>query len=291
MLEFIVAIVLLGITISGLFPLAVTYARILYSLEQRPRQLCLHPNPDLSFSYRTSHSAEWYQVPTTPAAPNSGEWVHRWYLKPPSTNEWAYKLGVGASLTDADPGPKPAPLVPTPDNLIADDSDAGYSDSGGDWASELDAQHFQGDRRRHAHPEGSPAPTSDEMAAWTFSQLKPGWYRVLARWTGAADQVTDATYTLYDGETLLADYPVVPVNQQNSSVGTDGWQTLQTVYVASGSATVRLSAISAANPNAYVVADGVRLAIVENRVEVVTLDRPPSNESEAASSRVKVETP
>jgi len=111
-----------------------------------------------------------------------------------------------------------------------------------DWSSV--GVGFQSDQRRHAHPE-APPPSSDEAATWTFTNVPAGWYQVQVTWTASADHVTDATYALYDGGTLLTE-PVPTVNQCQAPSGADGWQPLKTAYFASGTVVVRLSAISAA---------------------------------------------
>jgi prepilin-type N-terminal cleavage/methylation domain-containing protein len=105
LLEFVVALLLFGIAMSGLFPLVVMYSRALESLEQRPSQMSFHRNASVDGNaYRVGHPLEWYQVPANPALPNSGEWVHRWYLVPFSdsaattSNAWARKLGASASI-------------------------------------------------------------------------------------------------------------------------------------------------------------------------------------------------
>ena len=84
LLEFEVALLLLGVALTGLFPLAAVYSRGLESLERR--------------------------------SPSAGQW----YLVPLS-DVWARKLGAAASLTNNDPGPKPAPPV-----LIVDMSETTY---------------------------------------------------------------------------------------------------------------------------------------------------------------------
>ncbi len=70
LLEFDVAMVLLGLTLAGLFPLAAMHSRVLRSLEER------------------------FAV------------TGRWYFAP-STDVWARKLGAAATLVREDPGPLP----------------------------------------------------------------------------------------------------------------------------------------------------------------------------------------
>jgi prepilin-type N-terminal cleavage/methylation domain-containing protein len=254
LLEFIVALLLFGVAMSGLFPLVVMYSRVLQSLEQRPNPSCRHTD----------------------------ERILKWYVVP-SSDRWARKLGASASIKSEDPGPKPTPPVPTPSGLVADDGDAssGYADVGGDWAAESGGN--LGDRRRHAYVAGSP-PGSEEKATWTFTNVPPGWYQVQGTWAGGG--AADACYALYDGASL-ATYTPVPllVSQLSDSYGEDGWQPLTTAYFASGTVSVELSA----NLTADVVADGVRLVLVENNVQVESLRRSPVGEDEEVTVRVKIE--
>ncbi len=90
-LELQVAFVLLGIALAGLIPLVVMQSKHLKKLEAR-------------LDHEETH-----------------------YLAP-STDEWARKLGVAASIELEDPGPLPSPLV-----TLIDDGDTGYSESGVNW--------------------------------------------------------------------------------------------------------------------------------------------------------------
>ena len=104
LLEFVVALLLFGFAMSGLFPLVVMYSRALESLEQRPSQLSTHRNASVDGNaYRLANPAEWYQVGTAPytrtaSQPNAGDWVHKWYFVPSSdtasqgSDVWARKL-------------------------------------------------------------------------------------------------------------------------------------------------------------------------------------------------------
>jgi prepilin-type N-terminal cleavage/methylation domain-containing protein len=243
LLEFEVALVVLGIALTGLFPLTIMYSRGLEKLERR------------------------------------GPVVGQWYLVPPA-DVWARKLGAAATLTNQAPGPKPPPPV-----LIADDGDAGYSETGGGWVVESDlptTQSFQADHRRHAPaPDGSPT----DAAVWTFTGITPGWYQVQATWLEASDQTAAAQYTIYDGDTALA---AVSANQQIAPAGPTfqdrPWKVLTTQYIRSGSVRAELAGQAAVG---YVVADAVRLFPIENNVQILSLER--SLGSEEVTARVSVE--
>jgi prepilin-type N-terminal cleavage/methylation domain-containing protein len=292
LIEFVVAMLLFGVAMSGVVSLVVMQARTLTSLEQGPKHVALHPNPDTSNSYRTEHTEEWHQVATESDEANAGEWVHKWYLVP-NSHDWGRKLGSAALLTSNDPGPKVPPPAPTPANLTADDGDDGHTEVG-TWISDPNSAAHSADQRRFVYPEGQI--TGDAKAVWTFTNVPAGWYQVQATWLSSPDQAADAAYTLYDSGELLTDYPVAPVDQRNLPIPPEGavaesslWQVLQTAYFATGTATVELSGLSAIDPAAYVVADGVRLVLVENSVEIESFERSAVHETEQVSVRVKVE--
>jgi prepilin-type N-terminal cleavage/methylation domain-containing protein len=245
LLELTVALTLFGIALTGVFPLVVMQSRAMASLERR------------------------------------GPVVGRWYLAP-SVDPWARKLGAGASLTNQDPGPKPAPPV-----LVGDDGDEGYTQTAAAWVVKADTKSraFQLDSRRHPPIPVGTTPSEADHATWTFTGVTPGWYQIQATWAEATDQTDDARYTLYDGETLLGD---ASANQRLAPAGVlyEGrpWQILATKYVCSSAVRVQLGGQSTAG---YVVADGVRLVPVENNVQVLSLEK--SLTSEEATVCVSIE--
>ncbi len=198
-----------------------------------------------------------------------------WYLTA-SQDRWARKLGAAASLTATDPG-----SMPTPPLLVADDGDIEYTDTG--WTEEADPSAFEADCRRAAPAEG-------QTATWTFSDVPAGWYQVQATWTESPDQVTDARYSIYDGDDLLGE---PTVDQQTAPVGEEYegsvWQTLDTKYfrAEAGSAQVQLHGQAAGE----VVADGVRLVLLENDVQILSLDRSLGSEEVTAHVSVNVLVP
>lgn len=196
-----------------------------------------------------------------------------WYLAA-SQDRWAQKLGAAASLSATDPGP-----MPTPPLLVADDGDVEYTDTG--WTEEADPSAFQADRRRAA-------PADGQSATWTFADVPAGWYQVRATWTESPDQAADALYSIYDGEDLIgeaiADQQAAPVGEE---YGGSQWQTLATEYFRAGAAKVQLHSQAAGQ----VVADGVRLVLVENDVRILSLDRSLGSEEVTAHVFVNLLVP
>ena len=270
LLEFIVALLLFGIAMSGLFPLVVMYSRVLESLEQRPSQLSLHRKADVDGNtYRGDNPTEWYQVGTPPYVrtdeqPNSGDWVHKWYLVPSSdtastaSEVWARKLGTSASIQYKSPASPPIvealaePTKPTNPDPNALDAGPGsnYAESEPAWTDEpsLDAL---GQSQRHA-PGGAPA-----SARWSFNVVDAaGWYQLQA--TGLVSGAAPATcsYTLSYGSPAV-DVPI-PVPANLTFGASSVWSPLMTkplYFSANTVVTVQLNAD--ASPSA--IADGMRL--------------------------------
>lgn len=196
-----------------------------------------------------------------------------WYLAA-SQDRWARKLGAAAALAATDPG-----SMPTPPLLVADDGDVDYADTG--WTEEVDPSAFKTDLHRATPAEG-------QTATWTFFDVPAGWYQVQATWTESPTQVTDALYTIYDGDDLLGESTV---DQQTAPVGekykSSTWQILVTEYFRAGSAQVQLHGQAAGE----VVADGVRLVLLENDVQILSLDRSLGSEEVTAHVSVNVLVP
>lgn len=291
LLEFVVALLLFGVAISGLFPLVVMYSRVLESLEQRPNQLSLHRNADVDGNkYRVERFLEWYQVPATPAVPNSGEWVHKWYLVPFSdsasrmSDAWTRKLGAGASIKYNSPTSALEETLtePTTVDITAWDAMAGdhYSDSLDPAWTDDDpaATGAYGGNQRH------PAAGKAATATWTFTDVVAGWYRVEA--TGLVSWETTlpaGTYKLSYGTTVGEDVtPPTHLKFETSSV----WWPLTTKYFNAGTVTVQLTT----DTSGAAIADGMR--IVRCSVQIKSLT-PPTAETATASVEIKpaVRTP
>jgi len=279
LLEFVVALLLFGIAMSGLFPLVVMYSRTLELLEQRPKQLALD-----RLAYRVANPAEWYQVPATPAAPNSGEWVHKWYLVPFSDNAsrasdaWVRKLGASASIKYKSPTSSlEEPLTePTTADIAVWDAVVGdhYSDSLDPAWTDDDppATGAYGGNQRH------PAADTVATATWTFTDVVAGWYRLEATGLVSGETMLPAgTYKLSYGTTVGEDItPPTHLKFETSLT----WQPLTTKYFSEGTVTVQLTA----DTSGTAIADGMR--IVRCSVQIKSLT-PPSAETAEASVEIK----
>jgi RHS repeat-associated protein len=133
---------------------------------------------------------------------------------------------------------------------VVDNADAAYTETGTGWDSRTGADDYLGDSRRHA------AGSGDSAADWQFADLPAGNYTVYATWGAAADQATNAPYTIYDGSSEIG---TERVNQQvtPASEAADGaaWQIVGTYWIGSGRMRVELTD----NANGTVVADAIRI--------------------------------
>lgn len=134
--------------------------------------------------------------------------------------------------------------------MIIDDGDAGYSQSGGGWTNVTNTLAYGLDYDYHAGASGSAA------ATWTFTGLTSGSYQVFTRWAPFVNRATNAQYTILDRVTPLG---TVAVNQQLAPAGevSNGvtWQSLGTFQISSHTLAVRLTD----NANGFVIADAVRI--------------------------------
>ena len=267
-LEFTVAMVVLGVALSGLFPLLAILSRDLQPLPGG-------------------------QTSSSPARDGNGTAAdlayqqHTWYLTP-YDDPWVRKLGASArvaspSVASATPIPlEPAVLVQDDDDGAIDADHDGLEDYSGDpdtgWIYDSGAASaYGGDQHRKlALPAGS---TSTGGAVWQLKITTAGWYSIQATWAAAADQVTDAQYTIYKNDVLLQPGPL-PVNQQSAPAGMTSsggaWASLTSamVHLAQGDVIkVCLSDVRAtsAEGDQYVVADAVR--IVQNEVKIESVER------------------
>jgi len=136
---------------------------------------------------------------------------------------------------------------------IVNDGDAGFTTSGS-WSRAI-ASGFRSGCRYSA------AGTGSDVASWTF-QVPPGQYLVAATWVQGYNRATNAPYSIYDGDQLLA---TVLVNQRTTPKGiTDqkrSWSRLGSAgnggvfTITSGTLTIKLSDAA----NGYVIADAVRV--------------------------------
>jgi RTX calcium-binding nonapeptide repeat (4 copies)/Bacterial Ig domain len=107
---------------------------------------------------------------------------------------------------------------------------------------------------------------SGNTAAWTFSNIPPGRYRVSATWTNAPDRAKDSPFTIRNGG---ASGPVVAqfdLNQEAApsdfSEGGLMWEDLQIVDVTGNQLTVQLSDAA----DQFVVADAIRIEPIHDQL-------------------------
>jgi uncharacterized protein (DUF1800 family) len=146
---------------------------------------------------------------------------------------------------------------------VGDDSGSSLSTNGNGWQV-VPGVGFQGGVT--VTPAGSGANT----ATWTFTNLAPGQYRVMATWPADPSQADNAPFTVLDGATIVG---TTQVNQQVAPVGlSDGatnWQDLGSIgfLVTSGN----LSVVLSDNADGNVVADAVRV----ERINYATVESLP----------------
>jgi uncharacterized protein (DUF1800 family) len=104
----------------------------------------------------------------------------------------------------------------------------------------------------------APAGSGANTATWTFSNLAPGQYRVMATWPADPSQADNAPFTILDGGTVVG---AAQVNQQLPPVGladaATTWQDLGSIGFAVTSGTLAVSVSD--NADGTVVADAVRI--------------------------------
>ena len=192
MLELMVAMVILGIALAGLFPLAIQHSRHVKKLED-----C---NPQTG-----RYTGSGWTYATDSQYPN-------WYLNPP-TDAWAQKLGAAALLssgTISSTAATPSPVYDsTTKSVLADDSTGGYyTESESDWIAGPTSGYLNTSRRHSAGTNGTAASTG--YAKWTFTNVSPGWYVVEVAWPNptvapvpqkeGSDEIaaSSACYAIYD---------------------------------------------------------------------------------------------
>ena len=135
-----------------------------------------------------------------------------------------------------------------PIQLVEDDSAA--SSIVGNWQVNSILSAYQGAVRTDAGGQGA------DHATWTFDSLAPGTYTAYATWVPNANQATNAPFTVADGSvsstTTLVNQQFAPNNLATLGLA---WETLTTLFVTSGTATITLT--NQANGN--VTADAVML--------------------------------
>lgn len=133
--------------------------------------------------------------------------------------------------------------------IIVDNSQSAYSETGTGWTN-WTANGYGGSLHYHA------AGTGANTAIWQAPGIASGYYRIQATWNGDRTHATNATFSIYDGTTLvqtaLVDQQAAP---SGDTIGGVIFQNLATINLTSGNLKVVLSD----NANANVVADAIRL--------------------------------
>ncbi len=242
LLELQVAFVIFGIALAGLGPLVVMQSRQLRQFESR-------------FDDQTA------------------------YYLVPSTDDWARKLGVPASIRTEDPG------AVAPSVTLIDNGDPGYSETDPgtvDWQGEARANAFGGELRWN---DGG---GTGDKASWQFTGLEVGWYEVLVTYPSEGNQATDAPFTVYDGAVARG---TVRISQKVAPSGAvfegSPWESLGKFSITGDTLRVELSDDADGN----VIADAVRIVAAGNKVEVVSLEKSFSGEDVTAHVSVTVQVP
>ena len=298
MLEFMVAMIVLGIALTGLFPLLVHYSRQVQQLENCTPQSGRWTQPNNNKAHNFDRA--WTYYPHDPSSITTQQCPDQWYLAP-SSDPWMWKLGAAASrqrssptfpanilpssysqnsfaiayLPSHSPSPPDPSLVAYPGSSPVQTSSYGESDAG--WISGPPG--YRNNSRRH------PSASSSAWAAtWTFTNVQPGWYVVEATWPDPAlgpvppSPDDSATASLVHYQILdAAQHPVVDKNNQpiqgaanqtrlpsGDTWDSVNWQPIMTAYVRNAGA-IQVGLQVPTTPG-FVAADGMRLVPVANQV-------------------------
>jgi prepilin-type N-terminal cleavage/methylation domain-containing protein len=288
LLEFFVALVVFGIALTGLLPLAAILSRDL-----QPRR-----DAEGKTQKGNTPARDW----NTDDCPSEGQRrTSPWYITA-YDDPWVRKLGASARITSGTLSTTtPLPLgaqvrTQDDDNAVIDadgDSLEDYLESGTAWDYNASAATAYGldQHRTLALPAGS----AGGYVSWKFKVATAGWYCVQATWVAVSDQATDVQYTVYKDSVLQA---TKVVDQSASPAGvTDSsgrvWASLTSALTTSSgmfqvnkdqTVEVRLSNVRAASLDAskYVVADAVRL--VQNAVVIQSIDRALSGKNQNSTN-------
>jgi prepilin-type N-terminal cleavage/methylation domain-containing protein len=260
LLELEVAMAVLGIALSGLYPLIVMQTRVVNAFDKRMASGTLH-----------------YLIPAGDA--------------------WSRKLGAAATIETTDPGAiAGSPTLTLDDEADGyyetgggwnTETDARALNGEERWYPPSPVILAQGSQAGPALPVNLPTPST--AASWSFGGVAPGWYQVEVTWVEGPDRATNALYAAYDGNNLQGTWrlnqqihPAGPVD-----AGGQSWQALGTMLVSSGAARVELSS----QANGRVIADGACLVPLRNVVRVLSLTRGLTDQTATATVAVDVQTP
>jgi hypothetical protein len=139
--------------------------------------------------------------------------------------------------------------VATATGTIIDNGQSGFTETGTGWT------HYTGAGYNNT-VDYAAAGTGANTATWQFAGLASGTYDAQVTWTAVFNHATNATYGVYDGNTLLGTFTV---NQQQAPTGTtvngSTFQSLGLFQITSGT----LKVVLTDNANGYVIADAARV--------------------------------
>jgi hypothetical protein len=255
MLEFIVAMIVLGIALTGLFPLEVMQSRVIESLELRYTEKGNQANLDHQHNWNSPVMRSDLESSDTIPREDYGDW-----FMIPSTDPLARKLGAAASLSLTDVAPSDPPVTLIDDDEVTTSPDT-YLENGIGWTTV--AGGYEDHTRRHPMQD----PPAGYNAIWTFSNVPPGRYKILVTWAASAELATNAQYIMKgsDGTPFTCN----PVNQTSDPSGgvykNRPWEVLLNQNPALGPQTVISDGTGAVvvqlncNATAAVIADAVRI--------------------------------
>jgi prepilin-type N-terminal cleavage/methylation domain-containing protein len=298
LLELTVAMTLLGIALSGLFPLTAMLSRHLQPIPI---------NATAAYDCRTP-ARDGNTNGLTPDGHKRDYGRHVWYLTP-SNDAWVRKLGCSAQVnknsTDSCPAtlsvsPPPAGLGPSsslpiqPAVLYLDDYDPSgmlcnstdgwgtFTTSSSGWtyvSPSSGSQGYQGDYHWHSAPTDQSDSSLSDLATWQLTVLADGWYSIQATWPTATAPplpLAGATYQVVTNPSRPV--TLLPTSQTTlggikDASGTTWWPLTTLVQLkAYDAVTVTLGVPrNVTTPGLYVIADAVR--IVQNEVKITSIER------------------
>ena len=154
---------------------------------------------------------------------------------------------------------------------LADDGDAGYAESGGQWLGSLSPVSSAFEQDYRFLPPGA----ADCTATWTLANLSPGRYELLVTWPQNFNRSTAVTYGLSDAMGPVGEVDVDQTLPPSGDLaGGRPWQDLGAFDISGGPVVVTAGSLG----DGFMAADAVRLvAAVTPDLEILTLDGNPLN--------------
>lgn len=255
-LEIQVALVVLGVALAGICPLAVIQMKLLKRIESTP----IGPDNFQVIRGQRIIDGEPYlsdgAVGTPPIT-----------VLQPAASLWMRRLGTAAPFQNS---VKPQAPIPLLTEATIEDDGATYA---GSWTAQPAADASGG--ACHVSQSGNPSGS----ATWTFGPIVPGRYRVMISWPSSIPIPSDATFTILDASSNV----VVVSSGQMTQVDGGPWRDLGN-YSLGTSLVLRVRGSSIGQ----VVADAARIG-ARNTVTFSALaatDAPPSSAGVARRAKV-----